>query len=68
MGGFFTPDPPPPSPPPPPVIVTDPEAEAAQARQDAIARNRRGLAGTIATSETGLLQPSQGVGKSLLGE
>ncbi len=67
MGGFFAPDPPSP-PPPPPVVVTDPEAEAAQARQEAIARNRRGLAGTIATSETGLLQPSQGVGKSLLGE
>jgi hypothetical protein len=69
MGGFFAPDPP--SSPPPVALPpsSDPEAKAAEERLEAINRNRRGLAGTIATSETGLLQPSsKGAAKSLLGE
>jgi hypothetical protein len=69
MGGFFASAPPPP---PPPVVMPtapDPEAKAAEERLEAINRNRRGLVGTIATSETGLLQPSgRGAAKSLLGE
>lgn len=69
MGGFFAPDPPAPPPPPPPAPPpADSEAEAAKARQDTIERNRRGLSGAIATSETGLLQPRRPAGKSLLGE
>lgn len=69
MGGFFAPDPP--SPPPPVVLPPspDPEAKAAEERLQAINRNRRGLAGTIATSETGLLQSSgRNAPKNLLGE
>lgn len=69
MGGFFAPDPP--SSPAPVVLppATDPEAEAAEERVNAINRNRRGLLGTIATSETGLLQTEgKRAGKSLLGE
>ena len=69
MGGFFASDPPPP---PPPVVQPPsphPEAKAAEERLEAINRNRRGLAGTIATSEAGLLQPSgHATAKSLLGE
>ncbi|ARJ64955.1 hypothetical protein WV31_04340 [Magnetospirillum sp. ME-1] len=69
MGGFFAPDPPAP---PAPVVLPpapDPEAAAAEERVNAINRNRRGLLGTIATSETGLLQPGGNrAGKSLLGE
>jgi hypothetical protein len=69
MGGFFAPDPP--SSPAPVVVPTapDPETEATAERLDAINRNRRGLMGTIATSETGLLQPSGSrAAKTLLGE
>jgi hypothetical protein len=69
MGGFFASAPP--SSPPPAVLPPspDPEAKAAEERLDTINRNRRGLAGTIATSETGLLQPSgRNAAKSLLGE
>jgi len=71
MGGFFAPDPPS-SPAPAPVVLPpapDPTAEATAERLEAINRNRRGLAGTIATSETGLLQQSGGrAAKTLLGE
>ncbi|EME70394.1 hypothetical protein H261_08728 [Paramagnetospirillum caucaseum] len=69
MGGFFASDPPPA---PAPVVLPpspDPEAEAAEERRNAISRNRRGLMGTIATSETGLLQPSgDRAAKTLLGD
>ncbi len=68
MGGFFNPDPPAPQPVAVPVATTDPNAEATQQRLDAIERNRRGLYGTIATSESGVLQPKSSPGKSLLGD
>lgn len=71
MGGFFAPDPPA-VPAPAPVVLPpapDPEAAAAEERLDAVNRNRRGLLGTIATSDVGLLQPGGNrAGKSLLGE
>lgn len=71
MGGFFAPDPP--SAPAPAVVTTttttDTTAAETEERLAAINRNRRGLAGTIATSETGLLQSSAGrAGKTLLGD
>lgn len=76
MGGFFAPDPPSPS--PAPVVVAAPVVQptttaddaAAQERLDAIDRNRRGLYGTIATSDSGTLSPTTtGPGaKSLLGD
>lgn len=71
MGGFFAPDPP--SAPAPAVVAATPAVDAAAAETEerlaAINRNRRGLAGTIATSETGLLQASPGrAGKTLLGD
>jgi len=69
MGGFFAPSS---SPAPAPVVVAstaDTSAEdAAKARQETVERNRRGLYGTIATSETGLLSSRGRGGKSLLGE
>ena len=70
MGGFFAPDPPSPAPVSAPVAVPDTTAADTQARLDAIDRNRRGLYGTIATSDAGALQTSSpaGSGKSLLGE
>ncbi len=69
MGGFFAPDPP--SPPAPVALppAPDPQAQATEERLNAINRNRRGLMGTIATSETGLLQASGNrIAKTLLGE
>ena len=71
MGGFFSPDPPAAAPAVAPVTVSAPDTSAAdaQARLDAIDRNRRGLYGTIATSDAGLLQPATpSAAKSLLGE
>jgi len=72
MGGFFAPSS---SPSPAPVVVAataaaeDTSAEdAAKTRQETVERNRRGLYGTIATAETGLLSPRGSGGKSLLGE
>lgn len=69
MGGFFAPSS---SPSPAPVVVAptpDTSAEdAAKARQETVERNRRGLYGTIATSESGLLSSRASGGKSLLGE
>ncbi len=71
MGGFFGGS----APAPvytPPVSTTDPEAEARKQREEAMARNRRGRAGMVTTSERGVLDPvaSQGAAttKSLLGE
>ncbi|TAN59976.1 MAG: hypothetical protein EPN20_14260 [Magnetospirillum sp.] len=70
MGGFFAPDPPPAPAPVAVVAPTDPAAAETQARLDAVDRNRRGLFGTIATSDSGVLQPiaAASSGKSLLGE
>ncbi|MDO8606943.1 MAG: hypothetical protein Q7R40_10435 [Phaeospirillum sp.] len=68
MGGFFSPDPPPAPAPIAPIVTADPAIAETQARQDAIDRNRRGLHGTIATSERGVLQPSAAPQKNLLGE
>nr|WP_039852080.1 hypothetical protein [Magnetospirillum fulvum] len=69
MGGFFAPSS---SPSPAPVVVAptpDTSTEdAAKARQETVERNRRGLYGTIATSESGLLSSRASGGKSLLGE
>ena len=48
--------------------AADPAAADAQMRLDAIDRNRRGLFGTVATSDTGVLQPQSQGGKTLLGE
>ncbi len=66
MGALFSSS----SPAPAPVVIPSPpvEDDEAKAREDAVARNRRGLFGTITTSETGLLTPRAGTGKSLLGE
>ncbi len=69
MGGFFSvPKPPPPPPPPPPAPDTD--AEDRKLRLEALDRRRRGRAGTINTSDRGLLATSNTGGhrKSLLGE
>lgn len=71
MGGFFAPDP---SSTPAPTVVaaataTDVTANETEERLATINRNRRGLAGTIATSETGLLQGTPArAGKTLLGD
>jgi len=68
MAALFSAPKPPPLPPPPP--LPDPDADERQRRLAAIERRRRGRAGTIATSERGLLAlaidaPRR---KSLLGE
>lgn len=76
MGGFFGGSAPAPAPVPvytPPVVTTtDPDAEARQQREEIMARNRRGRAGMVATSERGVLDPVATKGgvttKSLLGE
>lgn len=70
MGGLLggnQPSSPPPTP-LPPTTAADPEEEARKERLEAISRNRRGLFGTIATSERGVLDTSDGQPKSLLGE
>jgi hypothetical protein len=70
MGGFFgggTPSVPTYTA-PAPVPATDPEAEARKQREEAMARNRRGRSGMVATSERGVLSQGQPAGKSLLGE
>lgn len=53
MGGFFSPPSAPALPPPPPPVDTG--AEERQRRVEAIERRRRGRAGTVATSERGVL-------------
>ena len=71
MGGFFAPDSPSPAATVGVAAVATPDTTAAdtQARLDAIDRNRRGLSGTIATSDAGVLQTGgPATGKSLLGE
>jgi len=73
MGGFFAPSSSS-SPAPAPVVVAAAPAdtsaeEAAKLRQETVERNRRGLYGTIATSDSGVLTPRRALGgKSLLGE
>lgn len=70
MGGLFST----PKPPPPlalPAITTpDPEEEERKRRLEALARRRRGRAGTILTSARGALIPTRQTvrRKSLLGE
>lgn len=60
-----------PSPPPPPAVPVPPkpdsEEEARKERLAALERRRLGRAGTIATSERGVLRP-WAEGKRLLGE
>jgi hypothetical protein len=69
MGDFFSAPSPAPAPPPPqPAAAPDPNAEAAAQRQETLERNRRGLAGLIATSDKGELNAPLSQGKSLLGE
>ena len=72
MGGFFSSGPSAPPAPPPLPAAPDPEVEARKLRLENIARNRRGRAGMVATSERGVLGPVAGAatvaGKSLLGE
>ncbi len=65
MGSFFRS----PSPPPPlPALPTpDPEEAARKERLAALERRRRGRAGTIITSERGVLRPPI-EGKRLLGD
>lgn len=67
MGGIFSSPSPPPLPPLPPI---EPVEDPAVARKELIARRRRGRAGTIKTSERGVLSALRTVGgrKSLLGE
>lgn len=67
MGGFFGGSPAP-SYTPPVVQTVDPDAEARKQREEAIARNRRGRAGMVATSDRGVLSPTAAGAKSLLGE
>lgn len=75
MGGFFggapSAPPPPSSPAPAPVVqpgVADADEVARKQRLDNMARNRRGRAGMIATSDRGVLDSAGSGGKSLLGE
>jgi hypothetical protein len=69
MGALFR-APRPPAAPPAPPPAPDPDAAASEARAEALARSRRGLAGTIATSARGVLAPALPVAtrKTLLGE
>lgn len=72
MGGFGILDLPSPSAPSPPAPAPEPNTEEVerQKRLDALARKRRGLAGTVTTSPRGLLALSDWAPKrkSLLGE
>jgi hypothetical protein len=70
---FLTPKMPalPPPPPPPPAAPSFEDAEreaAAKAKQDALARKRRGRASTILTSRTGIEEQATTKKKTLLGE
>lgn len=67
MGGFFGGGSAP-SYTPPAISTTDPEAEAREQRQETMARNRRGRAGMVATSDRGALDPVASAAKTLLGE
>ncbi len=74
MGGLLpapkpAPAAPPPSTPTPAAAPAAPDADSA-ARLRAVERTRRGVAGTIATSPLGVLEPPPGASarKTLLGE
>ena len=58
MGGIFSSPAPPPAPPPPPPVDTSEDER--KRRLEAIDRRRRGRAGTIATSERGVLEDAPG--------
>lgn len=66
MGSFFGSSSPPPPPPLPALPGPDPDEEARKERLAALERRRRGRAGTIVTSERGVLRPPV-EGKRLLG-
>lgn len=73
MGSFLSPRAPAPASAPVYVPQSDPEADAAKARQEMLERSRRGRAGTIAGSERGFLDPvaaknGEPAAKRLLGE
>lgn len=72
MGGFFQSSSPAPVYTPPAASTTDADAEARKLREEAMARNRRGRAGMVATSERGVLgttsAPIGTATKTLLGE
>ncbi len=70
MGGFFSAPKPPPPPPPPPPPLPDPAEDEKKRRLEILDRQRRGRAGTIATSARGLLGLTSNAPrrKSLLGE
>lgn len=67
MGGFFGGSSVP-SYTPPAVETVDADEEARKQREDAMARNRRGRAGMVATSDRGVLSQAPAGAKSLLGE
>ncbi|MBL4720286.1 MAG: hypothetical protein JKY20_04025 [Alphaproteobacteria bacterium] len=72
MGGFLSapsPTPPPPPPPLPEAVADDPQ----KTREDQLRRRRRGRAGTVVTSQRGVLRARDDVNarlkrKTLLGE
>ncbi|MBL4747320.1 MAG: hypothetical protein JKY17_00550 [Magnetovibrio sp.] len=68
MGGIFSS--PSPAPMPAQKVLPDPAKEAETARLESIDRRRRGRAGTITTSDRGLLSTNNNAPKkkSLLGE
>lgn len=68
MGGIFSAPTPPPMPAPEP--LPDPAIEEKKLRVEAMDRRRRGRAGTITTSDRGILTKSVNVAKkkTLLGE
>ncbi|MGE5515327.1 MAG: hypothetical protein ACM31D_05845 [Bacteroidota bacterium] len=71
MGGFFGGGAKTPTYTAPAVVNTtqaDADAEARQQREEAIARNRRGRAGMVTTSDRGVLAQVPNGAKSLLGE
>lgn len=72
MGALFkTPSPPPP-PPLPKLDTPDPEEDERKTRLEALRRRRRGLAGTVRTTQRGILRErnenTSGDGKERLGE
>ncbi len=67
MGSLFRSPSPPPPPPMPALPQPDPEEAARKERLAALERRQRSRAGTIMTSERGLLRPPV-EGKRLLGD
>ncbi len=69
MASLFSSPSAPPAPYTEPAPTADPDAEAREARLGAMERRRRGRAGTVVTSERGLLASDGNLaGKTLLGE